>query len=227
MGVQSLGESRKHMELAQWAGTGTTACPVNSHNEWDPLEEVIVGRLEGATVPPSEAVGHRFPPVKRMAHRLLGGRHYPRFLVDPAQRELDGFIHILEAEGVIVRRPNVVDIRSLPDAALAIDGASAPPARATASWSSATRSSRRRWHGARATSRVTPTGRCSRSTSRAARAGCRRRSRSCSTSCTRRADERTAEGRADPLHHQRVRARLRRRRFRPLRPRPLLSSAAT
>src|SRR5881397_210784 len=25
-------------------------CPVNSHNEWDPLEEVIVGRLEGATI---------------------------------------------------------------------------------------------------------------------------------------------------------------------------------
>jgi glycine amidinotransferase len=25
--------------------------PVNSHNEWDPLEEVIVGRLEGATIP--------------------------------------------------------------------------------------------------------------------------------------------------------------------------------
>ena len=26
--------------------------PVWSHNEWDPLEEVIVGRVEGATVPP-------------------------------------------------------------------------------------------------------------------------------------------------------------------------------
>ena len=25
--------------------------PVWSHNEWDPLEEVIVGRVEGATVP--------------------------------------------------------------------------------------------------------------------------------------------------------------------------------
>ena len=26
-------------------------CPVNSFNEWDPLEEVIVGRLEGAVLP--------------------------------------------------------------------------------------------------------------------------------------------------------------------------------
>lgn len=27
-------------------------CPVCSHNEWDPLEEVIVGRAENAQVPP-------------------------------------------------------------------------------------------------------------------------------------------------------------------------------
>jgi N-dimethylarginine dimethylaminohydrolase len=26
-------------------------CPVSSHNEWDRLEEVIVGRLEGAAIP--------------------------------------------------------------------------------------------------------------------------------------------------------------------------------
>ncbi len=26
-------------------------CPVNSHNEWDPLEEVIVGTLDGAMFP--------------------------------------------------------------------------------------------------------------------------------------------------------------------------------
>ena len=30
--------------------------PVNSHNEWDPLEEVVVGRLEGATIPSGHPV---------------------------------------------------------------------------------------------------------------------------------------------------------------------------
>ena len=30
----------------------TLESPVNSWNEWDPLEEVIVGRVEGAIVPP-------------------------------------------------------------------------------------------------------------------------------------------------------------------------------
>jgi hypothetical protein len=32
--------------------TSSAVCSVNSWNEWDPLEEVIVGRLDGAVVPP-------------------------------------------------------------------------------------------------------------------------------------------------------------------------------
>jgi hypothetical protein len=31
--------------------TATSACPVRSFNEWDPLEEVIVGSLDYATKP--------------------------------------------------------------------------------------------------------------------------------------------------------------------------------
>jgi len=27
------------------------SCPVNSYNEWDPLEEIIVGRAEGQRIP--------------------------------------------------------------------------------------------------------------------------------------------------------------------------------
>ncbi len=30
--------------------------PVRSHNEWDPLEEIVVGRLDGATIPASHPV---------------------------------------------------------------------------------------------------------------------------------------------------------------------------
>lgn len=85
------------------------ACPVNSHNEWDPLEEVIVGRLEGAcfaawrrinqfTVPPGD-----WDRIESAAGRV--GGLYPADLLGPAQRCLDGFIRLLEAEGVVVRRP--------------------------------------------------------------------------------------------------------------------------
>ena len=84
--------------------------PVNSWNEWDPLEEVIVGRLEGAAAPPSHVtmIGN-LPRRAARLYPLLAGRRYPRVLVRPAQKELDGFVRLLESEGITVRRPDVVD----------------------------------------------------------------------------------------------------------------------
>ncbi len=85
-------------------------CPVNSYNEWDPLEEVIVGRLERATMPPYH-ISVIYDVPRRLAQlvRLVGGRRYPRILTRPAQQELEQFIHILKAEGIAVRQPDVVD----------------------------------------------------------------------------------------------------------------------
>lgn len=90
------------------------APPVCSWNEWDPLEEVIVGRLEGATIPPCHAsVTFNMPGLTARLHRLVAGRRYPRVMVRRAQAELDGFIRLLEAEGVTVRRPDIIDHRAL------------------------------------------------------------------------------------------------------------------
>ena len=87
-----------------------TPCPVNSHNEWDPLEEIIVGRLEGATIPSNHvSVTFNVPRTLARLHALLGGFRYPRVLTSAAQQELDAFVHLLEAEGVTVRRPDIVD----------------------------------------------------------------------------------------------------------------------
>ncbi|MBD1823057.1 amidinotransferase [Cyanobacteria bacterium FACHB-DQ100] len=87
-----------------------SACPVNSYNSWDPLEEVIVGRLEGATIPPSHpAVTFNIPKKSARLLKIFGGMPYPRFLIKRAQKQLDEFIHILQAEGVTVRRPDVLN----------------------------------------------------------------------------------------------------------------------
>ena len=84
--------------------------PVSSYNEWDPLEEVIVGRLEGATIPSGHiSVISNLPPLAAKLFRLSGGFRYPNWMVRLAQRELDQFIHILESEGIKVRRPDIVD----------------------------------------------------------------------------------------------------------------------
>ncbi|MCI0467357.1 MAG: amidinotransferase [Beijerinckiaceae bacterium] len=85
--------------------------PVNSHNEWDPLEEIIVGRLDGATLPSSHpVVTCNVPqgPASR-AQSLVAGFRYPKFMIEPAQRELDGFIALLRSLGIAVRRPDPVD----------------------------------------------------------------------------------------------------------------------
>ncbi len=94
-------------ELEQPQGVG---CPVHSFNEWDPLEEIIVGRLEGAVLPGYHcAVVAVMPPRIRRALRWLSHRKYPGFVLEKAQRELDGFIGLLQAEGVRVRRPEILD----------------------------------------------------------------------------------------------------------------------
>jgi glycine amidinotransferase len=83
---------------------------VNSHNEWDTLEEVIVGRVEGATVPQFEA-GVKVDASPRYwdFFKQLGGQFFPEDLVKAATEELNQFCHILEQEGVTVRRPDIID----------------------------------------------------------------------------------------------------------------------
>ena len=87
----------------------TTRSVVCSYNEWDPLEEVIVGRVTGAAVPPwhvsvqSSAPQHSWDLLK-----ALSGKPAPPMVVDAAQKDLDQFIAILEKEGVTVRRPDPI-----------------------------------------------------------------------------------------------------------------------
>lgn len=85
-------------------------CPVNSFNEWDPLEEVIVGRLEGAVLPGYEpSVTASMPQGINRTLRWIAGWKYPGFVVKSAQRQLDNLIHVIESEGVRVRRPDPVE----------------------------------------------------------------------------------------------------------------------
>ncbi|MFD5110260.1 amidinotransferase [Streptomyces cinereoruber] len=84
--------------------------PVSTHNEWDPLEEVVVGRLDGATIPSDHpVVACNIPPWAARLQGLAGGFRYPRILVERAQQELDRFVGLLRSLGVTVTRPDAVD----------------------------------------------------------------------------------------------------------------------
>lgn len=86
------------------------ACPVEAYNEWDPLEEVIVGRVEGATVPPCDtAIAACLSEEQREFFRKNAGKPFPPERIAAAKAELDELCHILEAEGVKVRRPDLID----------------------------------------------------------------------------------------------------------------------
>lgn len=86
------------------------SCPVEAYNEWDPLEEVIVGRVDGATVPPYDvALASCLPSGQREFWRTQAGKSFPPERIAAAHAELEELVHILEGEGVTVRRPDLVD----------------------------------------------------------------------------------------------------------------------
>jgi glycine amidinotransferase len=83
---------------------------VHSHDEWSPLEEVIVGRVDGAHVPAWHPTLEATMPEEHQAFlRREAGRPFPAERVAAAARELDALARTLEREGVVVRRPEAVD----------------------------------------------------------------------------------------------------------------------
>ncbi|MDY6806425.1 MAG: NarL family transcriptional regulator [Cyanobacteriota bacterium] len=84
--------------------------PVCSYNEWDPLEEIIVGTIDGVTAP---VLTHEMKTFIRKDYwdfyQKYGGRPYPSELVEKAAKALNNLQEVLEGEGVIVRRPESVD----------------------------------------------------------------------------------------------------------------------
>lgn len=89
------------------------SCPVRSYNEWDPLEEVIVGVLDDAMFPSWNTINKVIVPPGswNLVEELVGegGIPYPKEMIEAAQKDLNEFVHILKSEGVIVRRPDIVD----------------------------------------------------------------------------------------------------------------------
>ncbi len=72
--------------------TATTISPVCSWNEWDPLEEVIVGTAWGAHMPGMS------DPLSENALRGFGGQPFPVELIFRVQTQLERFVKILTDE---------------------------------------------------------------------------------------------------------------------------------
>lgn len=90
------------------------AWTVSCHTEWDPLEEVIVGHVDGTVVtqwePGFEAmIPHEHRDTIADYHLRNAGQPFTEEQFVPARREVEEFVRVLVGEGVIVRRPELVD----------------------------------------------------------------------------------------------------------------------
>ena len=96
------------MAIVETAVSQEKQLVVCSHNEWDPLEEVIVGRVSGGAVPPWHVTLQAATPKESWELlKLLSGKPAPDAMVQAAQRDLDQFIQILEGEGITCRKNDI------------------------------------------------------------------------------------------------------------------------
>ena len=108
----------QHADLSKEKGTDEKS-PVCSYNEWDPLEEVIVGRVEGAHIPPMKIEVKANTNAEWWDYfEENSGKPFPADHLKKAAEEIEEVCNILRHEGVIVRRPEVLDhgkVYSTPD----------------------------------------------------------------------------------------------------------------
>ncbi|KAI0230063.1 Glycine amidinotransferase, mitochondrial [Lamellibrachia satsuma] len=84
-------------------------CPVCAYTEWDPLEEVIVGRPEGARVPYLRPeIKATIKPGNWEWFTKHAGKPQEPEIVKKASKQVEEFCRILEIEGVTVRRPEFI-----------------------------------------------------------------------------------------------------------------------
>lgn len=79
---------------------------VQSFNEWDPLEEVVVGTALGAVYPECGPILAAAGEPEWLWH--YQGVHVEEEHVREAQAQLERLVRVLEAEGVTVRRPDPI-----------------------------------------------------------------------------------------------------------------------
>jgi len=81
---------------------------VSSYNEWDPLEEVVVGSVIGAAKMGFEPSINAYY-AKDSKHREFKGERYSEKEIEKAQAQLDNLAQILTREGIVVKRPDTCD----------------------------------------------------------------------------------------------------------------------
>ncbi|MFE4588945.1 inosamine-phosphate amidinotransferase 1 [Streptomyces laurentii] len=86
---------------------------VDVHTEWDPLEEIVVGTVEGAQVPLTDRslLAAEYGDIENPQAIQTGP--YPSHVLEQTEAELEDLVNILTGLGVTVRRPGGRDHKSM------------------------------------------------------------------------------------------------------------------
>ena len=83
---------------------------ISTHNDWDALKEIIVGRADGARVPTVDAstmsisyAGYTVEEIRPLEGPL------PSWVVDESNEDIEELVTVLEKSRVHVHRPAVID----------------------------------------------------------------------------------------------------------------------
>ena len=81
---------------------------VNTHNDWDPLEEIIVGHAHHSRIA-TDISANSFGYATLKPHELPPAGPYPQWVIDEANEDADGLANTLTKMGVKVHRPKIID----------------------------------------------------------------------------------------------------------------------
>lgn len=83
---------------------------ISTHNHWDPIEEIIVGRADFARVPTVDrstmSMSYTNFPMEDV--KPLEGQ-YPEDIIHEANEDMDGLAKVLQDSGAVVHRPQLID----------------------------------------------------------------------------------------------------------------------
>ena len=91
-------------------GKKSTHCIVNSFNEWDPLEEVILGIPDNAQIPGTELSTRIVLFYKEKDIRSVKSGPYPDRIIRETEEDLAEIEAVLKKRGVVVRKPRPIDL---------------------------------------------------------------------------------------------------------------------
>jgi glycine amidinotransferase/scyllo-inosamine-4-phosphate amidinotransferase 1 len=84
---------------------------IHSYNEWDPLEEIMVGRADYANWPTMDPVFAQESEKTTWTQTPVPSGSVPDWIIDEANEDLDILADTLHQLGVIVHRPNIINFQ--------------------------------------------------------------------------------------------------------------------